>query len=167
MFGIRVKAHGPAGGAVPPGQEHAPGTDIGPALLPVPAVFAASWQSNGMIHGAAGTQRVGAPPPFPGYDASPVAQAMSGPIGIPSTMLPYWYPQLWYETDIPAVVAVQKINQTHEFPVPAVRPNQLMALRSGGLNQPGGISPGSGAFRARYGGGWPVGWPRVIANYPT
>jgi hypothetical protein len=165
VFGIRIRAHGPAGGQVPPGAAARPGSDIGPALIPVPAVFAAAWQSNGMIHGAAGTQRVAAPAPFAGLDFSPVAVASTGKIGLPSSAVPYWYPQLWWQTDIPAVIPVQTINSTHMFPAPAIRPNNIMAMR--GTNEPGGISPADGSFRARYGGGWPIGWPRVIANYPT
>jgi hypothetical protein len=167
MFGIKVRAHGPAGGQVPPGAQRAPGTDIGPALLPVPAVFAAAWQSNGEIHGAAGTQRIPAPAPFPGYDQSPVAQASTGIKGMPSSAVPYWYPQLWYQTDItnPALAPpVNYLNSTHEFPVPAIRPNQLMAVRA--VNSPGGITPAGGAFAARLGGRWPVGWPKVVVNYP-
>lgn len=165
MFGIRVAAHGPAGGHAPPGTAARPGTDIGPALLPVPSVFAAAWQSNGQIHGAAGTQKIAAPAPFPVLDLSPVAVATEGIKGLPSSVVPYWYPQLWYQTDIPAVIPVQKINSTHEFPVPAIRPNNVTVQR--GTNSPGGISPSTGAFAARLGGRWPIGWPKVIANYPT
>jgi len=164
VFGFRHRANGPTGGVVPPGAYYAPGTDIGPALIPVPAVSFQAWQSNGMIHGSPGTVPVPAPAPFPGYDRSPVAQATTGKIGMPSSAFDSWRPDVWYQTDIPQTIAVQTINQTHEMPVPAIRPNAVMVVRA--TNSPGGIAPGSGAFAARIGGKWPIGWPRVVANYP-
>jgi hypothetical protein len=165
MFGIKVRAHGPAGGQVPPGQQHAPGTDIGPALLPIPASAAAAWQGRGQIHGAPGTIRIPAPAPFPGYDQTVNSLANEGHIGLPSSVLPYWYPSVYYQTDIPNVIPVETINSTLEMPVPAIRPNNMRAVRA--TNSPGGISPASGAFAARLGGQWPIGWPRVIASYPV
>lgn len=170
MFGIRLRAHGPAGGApvaggtVMPAAGFIPGTDIGPALVPIPAVFAAAWQSNGQIHGAAGTQPVPAPGPLPGYDQNTVRLANVGYIGAGGAAVQHWRPQLWYETDIPATIAVQTINQTHELPVPAVRPQNVMVVRA--TNSPGGIAPGDGAFAARLGGRWPIGWPRVVVSFP-
>jgi hypothetical protein len=167
VFGIKVRAHGPAGGATPPGSQYAPGTDIGPALLPIPAQAGSAWQSRGQVHGAPGTQRVPAPAPFPGYDVSPVAQASTGFIGIPSSAVQFWYPQIWYQNPAqsPALAPpVNYLNSTHEIPVPAIRPNQVMAVRA--VNSPGGITPAGGAFAARMGGRWPIGWPRVVVNYP-
>ena len=166
-----MRAHGPAGGAPAPGGgvvtpapgQFIPGTDIGPALMPVPAVFAAAWQSNGQIHGAPGTQRVPAPPPMPGYDhVSRLANV--GNIGLGSAPVPYWRPDVWYQTDRPLTIAVQTINQSHELPVPAVRPQNMQVVRA--TNSPGGISPSEGAFAARIGGRWPIGWPRLTVSYP-
>lgn len=167
MFGIKVRANGPVGAQAPPGAQYAPGTDIGPALLPVPAVSFQAWQSRGTIHGAPGTQRVPAPAPFPVLDGSPVAQATEGPIGIPSSSIQFWYPQVWYQNpaDNPELAPpVNYLNSTHELPVPAIRPNAVMAVRA--VNSPGGITPAGGAFAARLGGRWPIGWPRVVVNYP-
>jgi hypothetical protein len=164
MFGIRVRSHGPARPAQAAGGPHIGGTDIGPALVPIPAVSFQAWQSRGQIHGAPGTQRIPAPAPFPGYDRELTTFATEGVIGMPSSMIPFWFPQLWYQTDIPAVIPVQKINSTHELPVPAIRPNVIMVTRA--TNSPGGIGTQSGAFAARLGGRWPIGWPRVLANYP-
>jgi hypothetical protein len=167
MFGIRVRAHGPVGGQAPPASQYAPGTDIGPALVPVPAMAASAFQSRGQIHGSAGTVAVPAPAPFPGSDQSPVAQASTGIIGMPSSQLGAWYPQVWYQTDWPGnwLVDVQKINSSHMLPARAIRPDLVQVVR--GTNEPGGISPAAGAFRARYGGGWPIGWPKVSVNYPS
>jgi hypothetical protein len=167
MFGHRVRAHGPAGGQVPPGAQYAPGTDIGPALIPVPSMNFQAYQSNGMIHGAAGTVRTPAPAPFPGIDQSPVSQASTGQIGMPSSDFTYWRPQVWYQTDVPFMIkagGVQYLNSSHELPVPAVRPNVVMVVRS--TNSPGGIAPAYGSFAARIGGRWPIGWPRITANFP-
>lgn len=165
MFGFKHRAHGPTGGVVPPGQQYAPGTDIGPALIPVPAVSFQTWQSRGQIHGAPGTVGIPAPAPVPGYDqAGGIAYAATGSIGLPSSDFDRWYPSIYYQTDQPQTIAVQTINQSHEMPVPAVRPNNVMVVRA--TNSPGGISPGDGAFAARIGGRWPIGWPRVLANYP-
>lgn len=164
MFGFKVRSHGPVGGIVPAGQTGMPGSDIGPALIPVPAVAAQAWQSRGQVHGAPGTQRIPAPAPMPGYDKAPARLANVGNIGLGGSAVPYWYPQLWYQTDIPATIAVQTINQSHEMPVPAIRPNAVQVVRA--TNSPGGISPGDGSFAARIGGKWPIGWPKVISNYP-
>lgn len=164
MFGIRIRAHGPTGGQAPPASQYAPGTDIGPALIPIPAVNFQAWQSNGQIHGSPGTVPVPAPAPFPVLDRSPVAQATEGPIGLPSSQFNSWRPDVYYQTDIPATIAVQTINQTHELPVPAIRPQAVMVARA--TNSPGGISPADGAFAARIGGRWPIGWPRLLVNYP-
>lgn len=166
MFGIRVRAHGAAAPAAAPGQGIATGIDIGPALLPVPAQAAGAWSSRGQIHGSPGTRAIPAPAPFPGYDTSPVSQANEGIIGLPSSQLTgRWFPSIYYQTDIPVTIAVVTLDNPHPFPVPAVRPNVGMVAK--GTNTPGGIKPTGGAFTARYGGGWPIGWPRVVANYPT
>jgi hypothetical protein len=168
VFGHRYRAHGPAGRQAPPGAQYAPGTDIGPALIPVPAMNFQAYQSNGQIHGAPGTQRVPAPAPFGELDRSPVAQAGTGYIGLPSSDFSYWLPQVWYQTDVATMPdragGVNYLNSTHELPVPAVRPNVVMVTRS--TNSPGGISPSTGSFAARIGGRWPIGWPRVTVNYP-
>jgi hypothetical protein len=167
MFGIKVRAHGPVGNQVPPASQYAPGTDIGPALIPIPAIAGSAWQSRGTVHGYPGTRRIPAPAPFPGYDESPVAWASTGPIGMPSSRLQFWYPQIWYQNpaENPELAPpVNYLNSTHEFPLPAVRPNQVMAVRA--VNSPGGITPAGGAFAARMGGRWPIGWPKVVANYP-
>lgn len=168
MFGHRVRAHGPAGGVAPPGAQYAPGTDIGPALIPVPAMSFQAFQSNGQIHGSPGTVRVPAPAPFPGYDQAGVAQAQTGVIGMPSSDFTYWRPDIYYQTDVGTMPdragGVNYLHSTHEMPVPAVRPNVIMVTRS--TNSPGGITPASGAFAARLGGRWPIGWPKVTAHYP-
>lgn len=164
MFGIKIRSHGPAGVQALPGAPYAPPGDIGPALIPIPAVFAAAWQSNGMDHGAPGTVRIPAPAPLPGYSGTPVALANAGFIGLGGSEIQHWRPSVYYQTDIPATIAVQTINQSHEMPVPAIRPQAMMAVRA--TNSPGGISPGDGAFAARIGGRWPIGWPRVLASYP-
>ena len=164
MFGFKHRAHGPTGGQAPPGAQYAPGTDIGPALIPVPAVSFQAWQSRGQIHGSPGTVPVPAPAPFFRTDQDLAAFASTGRIGLPSSEFSSWRPDVWYQTDIPRTIAVQTINQTHELPVPAIRPQTVMVVR--GTNSPGGINPGSGAFAARIGGRWPIGWPRVMANYP-
>jgi hypothetical protein len=166
VFGIRVRAHGAAAPAVSPGRGVDTGVDIGPALLPVPAMAAGAWSSRGQIHGAPGTIAAPAPAPFPGYDTSPVAQFSTGQIGLPSSTLSgRWYPSVYFETDIPPRVGVVTLDNPHPFPVPAVRPNVGMVAKA--TNTPGGITPVGGSFLARYGGGWPIGWPRVVVNYPT
>jgi hypothetical protein len=164
MFGFKHRAHGPTGGQVPPGQQYAPGTDIGPALIPVPAMSFQAFQARGMIHGSPGTVRIPAAAPFPGQDRELTALATEGVIGMPSSAFHYWCPDIWYQADVPVTIAVQTINQSHELPVQATRPQAVMMVR--GTNSPGGISPGEGAFAARIGGKWPIGWPRVLANYP-
>lgn len=169
MFGHRIRAHGPAGGQAPPGAQYAPGTDIGPALLPVPAMNFQAYQSNGMIHGSPGTVPVPAPAPFPVLDQSRVAQATTGPIGLPSSAIGYWRPDVYYQTDVPTMVKAGGVtylpqHMTHEMPVPAIRPNVVMVARS--TNSPGGINPATGAFAARIGGRWPIGWPKVTVYYP-
>ena len=164
MFGFKHRAHGPTGGQVPPGAQYAPGTDIGPALIPIPAQNFQTWQGRGQIHGAPGTIRTPAPATFPGYDTSPVAQASTGIIGLPASQTDDWRPSVYYQADIPVTIAVQTINQSHEMPVPAILPDFVMAVRA--TNSPGGISPADGAFAARIGGRWPIGWPRVVANFP-
>jgi hypothetical protein len=168
VFGHRVRSNGPTGGQVPPGAQYAPGTDIGPALLPVPAMSFQAYQSNGQIHGAPGTVRIPAPAPFPELDRSPVAQATEGPIGLPSSDFSYWRPDVWYQTDVATMPdragGVCYLNSTHEMPVPAVRPNVIMVTRS--TNSPGGITPATGAFAARLGGKWPIGWPKATTYYP-
>ena len=164
MFGHKARAHGPAGVQALPGAPYGPPGDIGPALIPVPAVFGQAWQSNGMIHGAPGTVRIPAPAPMPGYDSNLNRAANAGNIGLGGSAVPFWHPDVYYQTDIPATIAVQTINQSHEMPVPAIRPQAMMAVRA--TNSPGGIAPGDGAFAARIGGRWPIGWPRVLANYP-
>jgi hypothetical protein len=166
MFGIKVRSHGPA--KPPAGKQAGPfavsGTDVAPALLPVPAVSFQAWQSRGPVHGAPGTQRIPAPAPFPGYDRNPVTYASEGIIGMPSSEIPYWYPQVWYQVPGPELAFNgQYLNSSHEMPVPAIRPNNYTMQR--GTNQPGGISPQQGSFTAQY-GRWPIGWPRIAVSYP-
>ena len=161
MFGIRVRAHGPAGQGA---------TDIGPALLPVPAMAPGAWTSRGTVRGSPGTRAIAAPDPIPGYSGRANADRLAavGHIGLGSGVIAYWLPSVYYQPDWPGdwLVPVQKINSSHEMPVPARYPGQVMVTRA--VNAPGGISPGApGAFRARYGGGWPIGWPKISVNYPT
>jgi len=167
VFGFKIRAHGPTAGAVPPASQYAPRTDIGPALVPVPAMAHGAWRSRGQIHGSPGTMPVPAPDPLPGYTSEGAPLANVGFIGLRSRRNPWWLPSVYFQTDWPGgwLVGVQKINSSHMLPVPAIQPRSLTVQR--GTNEPGGISPAAGAWRARYGGGWPIGWPKISANFPS
>lgn len=156
MAGIRVRANAPLGA----------NPNMAAALLPVPVESVFAWRSRGAIHGSPGTEPVAAPAAFPRLDTSPVAQANEGVIGLPSSQVPqHWYPPLYYETDWPEHAPVRYLDQSHELPVPALQPGNVIVAR--GVNEPGGINQFSpGAFRARLGGRKKIAQPSSIGRVP-
>jgi hypothetical protein len=157
VAGIRVRANLPTGRGANP--------NMGAALLPVPVESVWTWRSRGAIHGAPGTEPVGAPAPVPGADRSPVALASTGIIGLPSSTpgLERWYPALYYQTDWPEHFPGQYLNSSHEMPVPATQEAGFIVNR--GMNAPGGINQFSpGAFFARLGGAGQITQPASVGR---
>jgi hypothetical protein len=112
MSAIRVSMIGP-------GQAQA-ARKLGAASLPLPSWDAGGWSSRGQVNGSPGTRGIPAPAPVPGLDREKTALAMSGNIGLPSSVFSKWFPSIYfnYLENIPPV----SVYSDNQMPVPAVDP---------------------------------------------
>jgi hypothetical protein len=120
-------------------------TDIGAALMPVPAQDAGAWSSRGPVNGHPGTMAVAAPAPAGVPQDWSRRTSGSAQAGVPQSILPSLY---WL--DGPQEHAPVSTLSDNQMPVPAIDPR----------GKPGVVMPGPVML-----GQQQVTQPRAIPKY--